>query len=126
MPKQPIATEDQEALRPIDSLLHKCEKAQSKLAPTIWSYRMLQENIHALRLASALIKNDHGRVKDVPPADWEGARQAVASLIRRTEAALAKFAPGTAPHTLQQNRLNALRLAKTRIGMAAQGRQFPQ
>ena len=117
---------DLDSLRPIESLLRKCEKAQRKLAPDTWSYRMLQDNIQALRLATALMKRDPGRMKDVSPDEGESARQALASMIRRAEAARSKFAPGASPHTLQQNRLRALRLAKTRIHMAFEIRQHPK
>lgn len=41
----------------------------------------------------------------------ETAQMTLAKLIARSEAAQAKFAPGTAQHTLQQNRIHALRVA---------------
>jgi hypothetical protein len=39
------------------------------------------------------------------------ARRALASMIPRCEGAQAKFAPGTSQHTLQVNRIRALKIA---------------
>jgi hypothetical protein len=46
----------EEVLRPIDSLISKSEKAQQKLAQGTWQHKMLQDNLKALRIASALLK----------------------------------------------------------------------
>ena len=43
--------------------------------------------------------------------DMRGALEALASMIERGQKAQAKFAPGTAQHTLQENRTAALRIA---------------
>src|SRR5919205_504880 len=45
----------QDALRPITSLISKSEKAQQRLAPGTWQHTMLQDNLKALHLASALM-----------------------------------------------------------------------
>lgn len=43
--------------------------------------------------------------------ELEDALSALASMIGRSEQAQAKFSPGTPQHTLQQNRIRALRIA---------------
>lgn len=47
--------------------------------------------------------------------DMEQALEAIASMAQRSEKAQAKFAPGTAQHTLQKNRIAALRIAAALI-----------
>ncbi len=48
-------------------------------------------------------------------ADLEAARLAVAAMAGKTEGAKRKFAPGTSQHTLQANRLRALKIASSLI-----------
>ena len=43
------------AIAPINSLISKSEKAQSKLADNTWQYRMLDANLKALHLALPLL-----------------------------------------------------------------------
>ncbi|CAN5525844.1 hypothetical protein BH09VER1_BH09VER1_50800 [soil metagenome] len=100
---------------PIASLISKSEKARQKVAPGTWQHTMLQANLAALHLASALIKRETNPAEPLPPADLPAALRALSSMIAKTEAAQPKFPPGTSPHTLLQNRLHALRLAETLI-----------
>ena len=100
------------AQRPLASLISKSEKAQQKLAPETWQHRMLRDNLQALHLASALMNPPAGAPARFAPDDLQAARQALASMIGRSEKAQAKFPPGTSQHTLQRNRLRALRLAE--------------
>lgn len=124
----------QEALRPIASLISKSEKAQRKLRPGTWQHRMLQENLEALHLAAALMARRAGcipsgpaggvQAADVPGAgspedarafgreDLQKALTALSSMTRKAEEAQARFAPGTPQHSLQRNRIRALRLAE--------------
>lgn len=106
------ADEVREALAPIASLLGKSEKAQRNLKPGTWQHTMLAENIRALRLASALMSEDADASRTGTPAELEDAVRAIASMATRTEASQAKFEPGTAQHSLQRNRLKALRIAE--------------
>jgi hypothetical protein len=103
-----------EILRPIASLLSKSEKAQTKLAAGSWQYKMLESNIKALRIAYALLGGESGE-GEFSREDLREALDALASMIGRTEGARAKFAEGTSQHTLQRNRLNALRSVETLI-----------
>lgn len=100
-----------EELRPLISLISKSEKAQQRLRPGTWQHSMLRDNIRALRIAVALMdESADNYAKD----DLQEAVRALDLMIRRTEDAQAKFSAGTAQHTLQRNRLKALRIAEAR------------
>jgi len=103
------------ALRPLASLIGKSEKAQQKLAPATWQHRMLREHLQALRLAQALLAGPAGDRRNFAPDELHAALRTMAKLIDKVEKTLAKFAPGTAHHMLQHNRLQALRAARAAI-----------
>ena len=105
----------QQALRPLASLISKSEKAQQKLALGTWQHTMLQDNLKALHIASALMNKETGDTDSVTRDDLQEALRAFASMISKTEKAQAKFSQGTSQHTLQRNRLKALRIAEERI-----------
>ena len=105
----------QEALRPIASLISKSEKAQQKLAPGTWQHTMLRDNLKALHIASALMNKASHDTDSFTRDDLQEALRAFASMISKTDKAQAKFTPGTSQHTLQRNRLQALRLAEALI-----------
>jgi hypothetical protein len=119
MKKDPVdnyTTDDlMEALRPIASLISKSEKAQQKLALGTWQHTMLRNNLKALRIASDLMGKKIDNTNSFPRDDLQEALSAFASMISKTEKAQAKFAPGTSQHTLQRNRLKALRTAEALI-----------
>ena len=116
--KKPAADARRELLRPIASLIRKSEKAQRKLAPGTWQSKMLRDNLRALRLASALMTRPAGGAGRRPPDDLRAARMTLAAMIGRVEKTAKQFAPGTAPHTLQKNRLRALHAAQAVIRAA--------
>ena len=99
-------------LAPIQSLLSKSEKAVAKVQEETWQHTMLTNNIKALTLAAALMTNESVKAS---PQQMHDALNAFADMIRRTEESGSKFAEGTAQHTLQANRLEALRLAASLI-----------
>lgn len=102
----------QQALRPIESLIGKSDKAQRKLAQGTWQHTMLQDNLEALRIAAALMT---ARASDAPVFSAEDLTKTLAtltSLAVRVEQTEAKSAPGTSQHALQRNRLAALRIAQ--------------
>ena len=111
----PAADELQDALRPITSLIIKSEKAQQKMTSERWQYRMLQNNLNALRHACALMNQDKNTADYFTREDSRESLNALASMISKTEKAQEKFSPGTSQHTLLRNRLNALRLAEALI-----------
>ncbi len=105
------ADEMRNALRPVASLISKSEKAQLKLDPGSWQHAMLRRNLKALRLAHGLLDP---RADDVSTASREDLREGLLtldSMISRVEHTKA-FPPGTSAHTLQRNRLRALRIAR--------------
>lgn len=109
------AAEAQAARRPIASLIGKSEKAQQKLAPETWQFKMLRDNLRALRLAEALLDGQTVAAAGFAPDDLPAALRALAAMAAKTEPALAKFPPGTSQHTLSRNRLQALRTAAALI-----------
>ena len=111
----PTADELQEARRPLASLLGKSEKAQQKLASGTWQHTMLRNNIKALRLALALMNKELPDAGNFSRADLQEALRALASVVGRADEAQLKFSPGTSQHTLQRNRLRALRVAEALI-----------
>lgn len=102
----------QEARAPIASLIGKSEKALRKLTPGTWQHTMLRENLRALRMAWALMSGGGGGAGHFTREDLQEALRAFASMIGRVEKAGAKFLPGSSQHTLQRNRLQALRMAE--------------
>jgi hypothetical protein len=114
MDNHPI-DELQEARRPIASLISKSEKAQRKLAPGTWQHTMLRDNLKALHISSALMNNGTNETDKSTRDDLQEALRAFALMISRTEKSQANFSPGTSQHTLQRNRLKALRIAETLI-----------
>ena len=120
MPNQ-ASNELQTIQRPIESLLHKSEKARAKLAAGAWQHTMLGANINALRTSLALLA---GSAHNHPSqADLTQAMAALVDMLRRTEATRNQFAVGTAQHTLIRNRIHALQTAKALVAqaMAASG-----
>ena len=101
----------EEILRPLRSLLSKSGKAQRRLAPGTWQHNMLDRNVRALRLGLAALGDR------TPPAgqDVASALAAFAAMVETASAARARFAKGTPQHTLQANRLRALRAAQRRV-----------
>lgn len=107
----------QEALKPIASLISKSEKSQQKLTHGTWQHKMLGDNIKALRYAESLIIGDTTNKEQLTQQDLLEVLRSIASMIYKTEKYQDKFLPGTSQHTLQQNRLNALRIAERLIMM---------
>jgi hypothetical protein len=106
-----IAEDFQEVIQPIASLISKSEKTQQKLTPGTWQHRMVQENLRALHIAFELMNGRTSSVDVLTTADLQAALVAFADMTKRGKKAQAKFTPGTSQHTLQRNRLRALRAA---------------
>lgn len=112
----------EEALRPIESLISKSEKARAKLAPGTWQHSMLGDRLDALHLARDLMRSDGARVPKPSQAQVAKALRAFASMIEKSERAMEAFDAGTSPHTLQKNRLRALRMGAATIRAASRRR----
>ena len=109
---RPFTTEElEEARRPIASLISKSEKAQQKLAPGTWQDTMLRNNLKALHIALALMDQEVD-TDTLRPDALQDALGAFAEMIRKADKAKATFPAGTSQHTLQRNRLKALRIAE--------------
>ncbi len=104
------------ALVPLASLIGKSEKAMQKLAEGTWQRTMLASNLRALHLAQALMSGSGG----AEPAEAAAALPTLADMLCRSEKAQAGFAVGTAQHTLQRNRIRALRIAEAFVMEAAE------
>lgn len=109
------AEEVRQARAPIASLLSKSEKAQQKVAPDTWQYAMLAANIQALRVALPLLGEEGQDPGEPSSEDLKAALQALDSMVERVENTRTRFAPGSSQHTLQHNRLKALRIARTAV-----------
>jgi hypothetical protein len=111
-----------DVLRPIASLIAKSEKARQKLRPATWQHEMLGDNVRALRIASGLIRRTDSAAERVTRDNLRKALRSVGGMIGKTEEARTKFSSGTPQHTLQRNRLKALRVAKAAITAALDAR----
>ena len=101
---------------PPDRLPHQqIRKGAAETRAGTWQHAMLQDNIEALRMASALLRGETDDAKGITQADLRKALKAFASMIDRTAKSQEKFPPGTSQHTLQRNRLAALRTAEARL-----------
>ena len=67
------------------------EKARQKLARGTWQHAMLRDNLKALSIASALMRNDPRAARCATRNDLEDAVRAVVSMADRTEKAQAKL-----------------------------------
>lgn len=107
--------EVREALRPLASLISKSEKAREKLVPGTWQHTMLSNNVKALRLAAWLMGEEDRDATSASSVDCDDALRAFGSMIDRVEHTRAAFSPGTSQHTLQRDRLKALRIAEAAV-----------
>lgn len=52
-----------EALRAIDSIIHKCEKAKEKFSPGISQHTLLTRRLKAMYISQALIQEALGKLE---------------------------------------------------------------
>jgi len=98
-----------EAKRALLSLRNKSEKASGKLKTDTWQYRLTAGIVKASDVALSLIDGNAAA-----PFGRDTLDESFASLqdaLRRAEAVIDKFAMGTSQHTLQKNRIAALKIA---------------
>ena len=120
---QGLTAEDMLAvLRPIESLLHKSEKALEKLAEGTWQHAMLRDNVRAMRLSCTLLTGGVGAAEAFDRAELAHAQGALFDMLRRSEQAQRKFAEGTAQFTLQRNRIHALCVAESLVAEAVEAK----
>lgn len=120
--EKPTTEALQAARQPLASLLHKSQKAKQKVVPGSWQFTMLQSNIAAIRIALSLLDTATPDAGTFTQTNLQEALRTFAALADKASQAQAKFAPGTSQHSLQQNRLRALRVATAQIQMALHAR----
>lgn len=98
-------------------MLGKSEKAQQKVVPGSWQHAMLAENISALRIALTLLGGPGAESNAATRDELAVALQALDSMIGRVATTEMKFAVGTPQHSLQRNRLKALRIARAAVNL---------
>ena len=79
---------------------------------------MQEGNLKALHIASALMKKGPGNTDGFTRDDLLEALRSLDSMASKTEKTQPKFLPGTSQHTLQGNRLKALRISEELIKLA--------
>lgn len=98
-----------EAHRAILSLRNKSEKASGKFKEGSWQKKQMDSYVKAADTALQLIDGD-----TAIGFEWEALHEADKSLedaLRRAEEVIGKFAAGSSQHTLQKNRIAALKIA---------------
>lgn len=102
-----------EAHRAILSLRNKSEKASGKLKEGSWQKTLLDSYVKAADTALKLIDGDMAM-----PFECEALNEANKSLedaLHRAEEVIGRFVAGSSQHTLQTNRIVALKIALTMI-----------
>ena len=113
MVELPESDELSEAKRVILSLRNKSEKASGKVKAGTWQNRLAAGIVKASDVALSLFDG-----KTTTPLGRDALVESFAILkdaLRRAEAVIDKFAVGTSQHTLQKNRIAALKIALTLI-----------
>ncbi|MDR0381691.1 MAG: hypothetical protein LBH86_06855 [Oscillospiraceae bacterium] len=98
-----------EARRALLSLRNKNEKAAGKLKEGSWQSRMTTAVVKSADAALWLIDGNDGA--SMEKDSLREAHTALTDALRRAEAVVGKFAVGTSQHTLQKNRIAALKIA---------------
>ncbi|MDR0435923.1 MAG: hypothetical protein LBH11_04060 [Propionibacteriaceae bacterium] len=107
-----------EARRAILSLRNKSEKASGKLKANTWQGCLVANVVKASDVALSLMN-----AETTPSFERDTLHEAAAVLqdvLRRAEEVIAKFAVGTSQHTLQQNRIAALKIALALVAAEAE------
>ncbi len=111
-----------EARRALLSLRNKSEKASGKLKAGTWQNKMTTGIVEAADVALNLMHGNAIALFDRNKLDKSSA--VLEDALRRAEAVIDKFAVGTPQHTIQKNRIAALRIALKLIEKE-QGRILP-
>ncbi|WP_077610842.1 hypothetical protein [Clostridium sp. Marseille-P2415] len=104
----------EEALRAIDSMIDRSEKAQGKFAQGTSQYTLQKNRIKALNITSLLIRKElTGQyiTDKYTKEDLEKAFAPIASLISKSEKAQKKLVQGTWQHTMLGNNIKSLYIA---------------
>ncbi|MDR0445454.1 MAG: hypothetical protein LBH17_00200 [Oscillospiraceae bacterium] len=96
------------AHRAISSLRSKSDKASGKLKAESWQYKSMRSNVEACDLAMRLMDGD---ADTIPHDKLDEARKTLTDALNRSGGVIGKFTEGTPQHTLQKNRIAALKIA---------------
>jgi hypothetical protein len=108
MNEQFTAAELKNARRAILSLRNKSAKALDKLKEGTWQNKLMRSVAAACDVALHLTD---GSKEPVSPEALDEAHTALEDALRRAADVIGKFAAGSSQHTLQKNRIAALRIA---------------
>jgi len=103
------ADELAEARRALLSLRNKNDKAAGKLKEDTWQNRLTTAVVKAADVALGLIGGSDSVLLEKSSLDESHA--ALTDALRRAESVIGKFTVGTSYHTLQKNRIAALKVA---------------
>jgi hypothetical protein len=98
-----------EAHRAILSLRNKSEKASGKLKEGSWQKKQMDSYVKAADTALQLINGDTAMTFECEALNE--ANKSLGDALRRAEEVIGKFAAGSSQHTLQKNRIAALKIA---------------
>lgn len=115
-----------EAIRALESIIRKNEKAKLKLKEESWQHRRTERTLAAARIAVRLLREEldderEGAASVVaskaayPADELRDAWEQLTSLSEQVAGMLPKFAAGSSQHTLAIRRIAALELAAKRI-----------
>ena len=104
-----------ERVRALESLIRKSEKAMAKLGEGRWQHRMLRENVAAVRVGLSVASGGAVARERWSDEELEQARERLDRLVARVAEVEKRYAVGTSTHTLQRNRLRALRWAREAV-----------
>jgi hypothetical protein len=96
------------ARRAVLSLRNKSDKASGKLKDETRQYKLTRSNVAACDLALRLMDGDTNAISR---GELDEAHKTLTNTLGRAESVIGKFAEGTSQHTLQKNRIAALRIA---------------
>ncbi|MEL7570159.1 MAG: hypothetical protein AAGU14_06310 [Eubacteriaceae bacterium] len=103
-----------DALITVSSVISRCEKAQSKLAPGTPAHTLLKNRIKALIISKSLINNEH--ITDIyNNEELVKALKPICSIINKCEKARIKFEEGSSDYLRFENLIKAMDISKSLI-----------
>lgn len=103
---------EQAALKTIDSMIARCEKARPKFAQGTSQHSLLKNRVKALRIARGLLQGDAGAYGR---EELEAALAPVRSIIHKCQTARRKYPPGSSLYGRFTPMIDAMSLAEGRI-----------
>lgn len=98
-----------EAHRAISSLRNKADKSSFRLKEGSWQRSLMDSYVKAAGIALKLLDDDG--VVLFEREELNEAHESLADALLRAEQAIGRFPAGSSQHTLQRNRITALKIA---------------